>query len=427
MQEIKCPNCGKVFSVDDSGYAAILKQVHDKEFEKELRRREDALNEEKENAVELAVTKAEAKKDKRISELEHQLEAMKDKTRGELELALAEKNLKLSEKDSEITRLKGQIELDKSIAESAVKDAVQSKDSEIMKLKNDLELEQSKRQLNEKSLKEAHDAELRRKDEEIAYYKDFKARQSTKMVGESLEQHCMIEFDRLRATAFRNAYFEKDNDAKTGSKGDFIYRESGEDGTEFISIMFEMKNEMDTTATKHRNEDFFKELDKDRREKNCEYAVLVTLLEADNELYNGGIVDVSHRYDKMYVIRPQFFIPLITILRNAALNSLSYKQELAQVRSQNIDVTNFENSLLDFQAKFGNNYRIASEKFQNAIDEIDKTIDHLQKVKEALLGSDRQLRLANDKAQDLSIKKLTRNNPTMQAKFAELKDDKSDG
>lgn len=423
MQEIKCPNCGKVFSVDDSGYAAILKQVHDKEFEKELRRREDALKEEKENAVELAVTKAEAKKDKRISELEHQLEAVKDKTRGELELALAEKNLKLSEKESEITRLKGQIELDKSIAESAVKDAVQSKDSEIMKLKNDLVLEQSKRQLSEKSLKEAHDAELRRKDEEIAYYKDFKARQSTKMVGESLEQHCMIEFDRLRATAFRNAYFEKDNDAKTGSKGDFIYRESDEDGTEFISIMFEMKNEMDTTATKHRNEDFFKELDKDRREKNCEYAVLVTLLEADNELYNGGIVDVSHRYDKMYVIRPQFFIPLITILRNAALNSLSYKQELAQVRSQNIDVTNFENSLLDFQAKFGNNYRIASEKFQNAIDEIDKTIDHLQKVKEALLGSDRQLRLANDKAQDLSIKKLTRNNPTMQAKFAELKTD----
>ncbi|MBQ2110537.1 MAG: DUF2130 domain-containing protein [Clostridia bacterium] len=426
MQEIKCPNCGKVFSVDEAGYAAILKQVHDKEFEKELSRREQALNEEKENAVELAVTKAEAKKDKRISELENQLEAMKDRTRGELELALAEKDLRLSEKDSEIERLKGQIKLDKSIAESAVKDAVQSKDSEIMKLKNDLELEQSKRQLNEKSLKEAHDAELRRKDEEIAYYKDFKARQSTKMVGESLEQHCMIEFDRLRATAFRNAYFEKDNDARTGSKGDFIYRESGEDGTEFISIMFEMKNEMDTTATKHRNEDFFKELDKDRREKGCEYAVLVTLLEADNELYNGGIVDVSHRYEKMYVIRPQFFIPLITILRNAALNSLSYKQELAQVRSQNIDVTNFENSLLDFQAKFGNNYRIASEKFQNAIDEIDKTIDHLQKVKEALIGSDRQLRLANDKAQDLSIKKLTRNNPTMQAKFAELKENKGE-
>lgn len=424
MQEIKCPNCGKVFSVDDSGYAAILKQVHDKEFEKELRRREDALNEEKENAVELAVTKAEAKKDKRISELEHQLEAMKDKTRGELELALAEKNLKLSEKDSEITRLKGQIELDKSIAESAVKDAVQSKDSEIMKLKNDLELEQSKRQLSEKSLKEAHDAELRRKDEEIAYYKDFKARQSTKMVGESLEQHCMIEFDRLRATAFRNAYFEKDNDAKTGSKGDFIYRESGEDGTEFISIMFEMKNEMDTTATKHRNEDFFKELDNDRREKGCEYAVLVTLLEADNELYNGGIVDVSHRYDKMYVIRPQFFIPLITILRNAALNSLAYKQELAQVRSQNIDVTNFEESLLDFQAKFGNNYRLAKDHFQKAIDEIDNTIVHLQKVKDELLGSQKQLRYANDKAQDLSIKKLTRNNPTMQAKFAELKEDK---
>ncbi|MBR3381777.1 MAG: DUF2130 domain-containing protein [Clostridia bacterium] len=422
MQEIKCPNCGKVFSVDEAGYAAILKQVHDREFEKELKRREDALNEERENAVELAVTKAEAKKDKRIAELEHQLETVKAGAKGELELALAEKNLKLSEKDSEITKLKGQIELDKSIAESAVKDAVQQKDSEIMKLKNDLELEQSKRQLSEKSLKEAHDAELRRKDEQIAYYRDFKARQSTKMVGESLEQHCMTEFERLRATAFRSAYFEKDNDARSGSKGDFIYREAGEDGTEFISIMFEMKNEMDATATKHRNEDFFKELDKDRREKGCEYAVLVSLLEADSELYNGGIVDVSHRYEKMYVIRPQFFIPLITILRNAALNSLSYKQELAQVKNQNVDVTNFESSLLDFQAKFGNNYRIAKEHFERAIEEIDKTIDHLQKVKDALLGSERQLRLANDKAQDLSIKKLTKDNPTMQAKFAELKD-----
>jgi hypothetical protein len=422
MQEIKCPNCGKVFSVDDSGYAAILKQVHDKEFEKELKKREEELDSDKEKAVELAVTKAEAKKDKRIAELEHELVSAKDKSRGELELALAEKNLRLSEKDGEIQKLKGQLELDRSLSESAVKEAVQGRESEILKLKNDLELEKSKRQLNEKTLKEAHDAELKRKDEEIAYYKDFKARQSTKMVGESLEQHCEIEFDRLRPTAFKNAYFEKDNDARSGSKGDFIYRESAPDGTEFISIMFEMKNEMDTTATKHRNEDFFRELDKDRREKKCEYAVLVSLLEADNELYNGGIVDVSHRYEKMYVIRPQFFIPLITILRNAALNSLSYKQELALVRSQNIDVTNFENSLLDFQAKFGNNYRIASEKFQAAIDEIDKTIDHLQKVKEALLGSERQLRLANDKAQDLSIKKLTKNNPTMQAKFAELKE-----
>ena len=422
MQEIKCPNCGKVFSVDEAGYAAILKQVHDKEFEKELRRREDALNEERENAVELAVTKAEAKKDKRIAELEHQLETVKAGAKGELELALAEKNLKLSEKESEITRLKGQMKLEKASAESAVREAVQAKDSEILKLKNDLELEQNRRELNEKTLKEAHDAELKRRDEQIAYYRDFKARQSTKMVGESLEQHCMTEFERLRATAFRSAYFEKDNDARSGSKGDFIYREAGEDGTEFISIMFEMKNEMDATATKHRNEDFFKELDKDRREKGCEYAVLVSLLEADSELYNGGIVDVSHRYEKMYVIRPQFFIPLITILRNAALNSLSYKQELAQVKNQNVDVTNFENSLLDFQAKFGNNYRIAKDHFERAMEEIDKTIDHLQKVKDALLGSERQLRLANDKAQDLSIKKLTKDNPTMQAKFAELKD-----
>ncbi len=424
MQEIKCPNCGKVFSVDDSGYAAILKQVHDREFEKELSRREEEFRAEKESAVELAVTKAEARKDRRIAELIGELETVKDRTKGELQLALAARDLKLSEKDGEISKLKGQLELGRSRVESAVKEAVQGSEKRILELQSELELEKSKRQLNEKTLREAHSAELRRKDEEIAYYKDFKARQSTKMVGESLEQHCETEFNRLRPTAFRNAYFEKDNDARSGSKGDFIYREAAPDGTEFISIMFEMKNEMDETATKHKNEDFFKELDRDRREKKCEYAVLVSLLEADSELYNGGIVDVSHRYEKMYVIRPQFFIPLITILRNAALNSLAYKQELAKVRNQNIDVTNFENSLIDFQGKFSTNYRIAKDHFEKAIDEIDKTIDHLQKVKEELLGSERQLRLANDKAQDLSIKKLTRGNPTMQAKFAELEKNK---
>ena len=424
MQEIKCPKCGEVFQVDDSGYAAILKQVHDKEFEKEIQRREEEFKSEKKNAIELATAKLEADKDKEIARLQKDIEFAQEHLKQELEKHASHSALELADKEQEISRLNGQLKLEKSMSESAVEKAIQEKEKEILQLRSNLELEKSKHELNERSLKEAHDAEIKRKDEEIAYYKDFKARQSTKMIGESLEQHCEIEFNRLRSTAFQNAYFEKDNDARSGSKGDFIYRESAPDGTEFISIMFEMKNEMDETATKHKNEDFFKELDKDRREKNCEYAVLVTLLEADSELYNGGIVDVSYRYDKMYVIRPQFFIPLITILRNAALNSLAYRQELAVVRNQNIDVTNFENSLLDFQNKFSNNYRIASEKFQTAIDEIDKTIDHLQKVKEGLLGSERQLRLANDKAQDLSIKKLTRGNPTMQAKFAELVDKK---
>ena len=460
MQEIKCPKCGEVFTVDESGYAAILKQVHDSEFDKEISRREKAFAAEKESAVTIAVAKSEEEKNKVIEDLKNRIitlkaeneqalavsskeselaiaktEADKDKIIAELKAKVAAYDadkateierikasnaLEIANKEQEIQRLSSQIEINKSQSETAIERALQEKEKEILNLKNDIALEQSKWELSEKSLKEAHDAELKHKDEEIAYYKDFKARQSTKMVGESLEQHCEIEFNKLRATAFQNAYFEKDNDAKTGSKGDFIYRESSPDGVEFISIMFEMKNESDTTSTKHKNEDFFKELDKDRKEKKCEYAVLVTLLEADNELYNSGIVDVSYKYEKMYVIRPQFFIPLITILRNAALNSLSYRQELALVKNQNIDVTNFENSLQDFKTKFSNNYRIASEKFQNAIDEIDKTIDHLQKVKEGLLGSERQLRIANDKAQDLSVKKLTRNNPTMKAKFEEL-------
>lgn len=421
MNELKCPNCGKTFQVDEAGYASIVRQVHDTEFDKEISRREKEFKAEKENAIMLAVTRSEADKDKIISDLEAKLSSYESAKAAEIEKINSSNALTLATKEQEIQRLNSQIEINKANADSAIERAVQEKNKETLQLKNELSLEQNKYEINEKTLKEAHDAEIKRKDEEIAYYRDFKARQSTKMVGESLEQHCEIEFNKLRATAFQKAYFEKDNDAKTGSKGDYIYRECSADGVEFISIMFEMKNEMDETATKHKNEDFFKELDKDRREKKCEYAVLVSLLEADNELYNSGIVDVSYKYEKMYVIRPQFFIPLITILRNAAMNSLSYRQELALVRNQNIDVTNFENSLLDFQAKFSNNYRLASEKFQNAIDEIDKTIDHLQKVKESLLGSERQLRLANDKAQDLSVKKLTKGNPTMQAKFDELK------
>lgn len=419
MQEIRCPKCGELFQIDESGYAAIVKQVHDSEFDKALQQRETAFQADKRAAVALAVSKAEAEKDRELAALRQKLSVSDAEKATALERANAEKALALAAKEQEIARLSGQIELDRAKAENEIDKAVEDKDREILKLRSDLALEQNRRELNERTLREAHASELKRKDEEIAYYKDFKARQSTKMVGESLEQHCETEFNKLRATAFPNAYFEKDNDARTGSKGDFIYRESA-DGTEFLSIMFEMKNEMDETATKHKNEDFFKELDKDRREKNCEYAVLVTMLEADSELYNNGIVDVSYRYPKMYVIRPQFFIPLITILRNASLNSLAVRQELSAARTQNIDVTNFEEKLLDFQSKFGNNYRIASEKFQTAIDEIDKTIDHLNKVKEGLLSSERQLRIANDKAQDLSVKKLTRGNPTMQAKFAAL-------
>lgn len=391
MREIKCPKCGEVFQVDESGYAAIVKQVRDTEFLKEINERERAFATEKQNAVEIAVTKA-------ASESERALE----------------------QKNTEIVKLKGDIELQRANADLAVKTAVQAKDSEILELKNQIELLRGEAALKVQNLKVQHDAELKLKEEELAHYKEFKAKQSTKMVGESLEQHCEIEFNKLRATAFPNAYFEKDNDARTGSKGDFIYRESV-DGVEFISIMFEMKNEMETTATKHKNEDFFKELDKDRREKKCEYAVLVSLLEADNELYNNGIVDVSYRYEKMYVVRPQFFIPLITLLRNAALNSLKYRTELEVIRNQNIDITHFEENITEFKEKFARNYQLASDKFRKAIEEIDKTIDHLQKTKDALLSSENNLRLANNKAEDLTIKRLTKNNPTMQQKFEELK------
>ncbi|MBO4927599.1 MAG: DUF2130 domain-containing protein [Clostridiales bacterium] len=422
MQEIKCPKCGEVFQVDESGYAAIVKQVRDSEFKKEVQAHEHQLLLDKENAVKLAVTEAQADKDKLIAELKQKLALAESDKKAALQEAEVKKQQELSQKDSRIQELKSQIELDKSQAKSALTEATAKQETEIAKLKNELELEKNQHKLETKTMQQAHDAELKQKDEAISYYKDLKSKMSTKMVGETLEQHCEIEFNRLRATAFRLAYFEKDNNAKSGSKGDYIYRDYAEDGTEFISIMFEMKNEMDTTATKHKNRDFFKELDKDRKEKGCEYAVLVSLLESDNELYNDGIVDVSHEYEKMYVIRPQFFIPLITILRNAAQNSVAYKRELALVRNQNIDITNFENAMDDFKDKFSNNMRLASEQFQKAIDDIDKSIANLQKTKDDLLASGRNMRLANDKLQDLSIKKLTKNNPTMKAKFDELKE-----
>lgn len=410
MQEIKCPKCGEVFQVDESGYAAIVKQVRDKEFSKEIQSRETQFESEKDNAVQLARLEVEKAFNEKLSQKEaelNQTEILKDK-----EIADLKNQLATFDKDKELEIHKLVTKLNTELTE---------KDNHIAMLKGEKALTEKECQLKEQSLKDQYEEKLRFKDEEIARYKDFKSKLSTKMVGESLEQHCEIEFNQLRATGFKNAYFEKDNDAKTGSKGDYIFRDKDENGIEFISIMFEMKNEMDTTSTKKKNEDFLKELDKDRREKNCEYAVLVSLLEPESELYNSGIVDMSHRYPKMYVIRPQFFIPIITLLRNAAGNSLEYRKELEIIKAQNIDISNFESEMNDFKDKFSRNFRLASEKFQKAIDEIDKTIDHLQKTKEALLSSENNLRLANSKAEDLSIKRLTKNNPTMEAKFAALK------
>ena len=426
MQEIKCPKCGEVFQVDESGYAAIVKQVRDEEFKKEIMERQSAYKAERDAAIESAVIKAEREKDKKISELQVRLEAEKTEKQLEINRLAANKDKQISEKDLEISRLKAQLELNKTNTDLAIMNAVQDKDIRINTLQSELTLKNSEWELKEKSLLDKHADELRLREEQIAYYKDFKAKQSTKMIGESLERHCENEFNKIRATAFQNAYFEKDNDARTGSKGDYIYREYSDTGVEFISIMFEMKYEMDTTATKHKNEDFFKELDKDRKEKNCEYAVLVSMLESDNDFYNSGIVDVSYKYPKMYVVRPQFFIPIITVLRNAALNSLQYRAELEVIRNQNIDITHFEEDINDFKDKFSRNFRLASEKFRKAIDEIDKTIDHLQKTKEALLSSENNLRLANNKAEDLTIKRLTRGNPTMAEKFAQLKKDNDD-
>ena len=400
MNEIICPHCKKAFKIDEAGFADILKQVHDHEFEKELHERVEMLKKDKENAVKLA-------------------EANITNT---LQKDLAKKDTELAEIKSKVSN----VELEKKLA---VTEAVNKIEKERDELAGELKSKDAEKQLLETSLKEKYATELKTKDdiikmkdEEIALRKDMKIKLSTKMVGETLEQHCETEFNKLRATGFQNAYFEKDNDATAGSKGDYIYRETDEAGNEIISIMFEMKNEGDETATKKKNEDFLRELDKDRTEKKCEYAVLVTLLEAENELYNVGIVDVFHKYPKMYVVRPQFFIPMITLLRNAATNSLKYKAELAVVRNQNIDITNFEENMNKFKEGFAKNYQLASRQFGTAIEEIDKTIDHLQKTKDALLSSENNLRLANNKTEDLTIKRLTRGNPTMKAKFEELPD-----
>lgn len=392
MNEIICPHCGKAFKIDEAGYADILKQVRDNEFEQQLHERLELAERDKLNAIELATTKV-------TSELGRAASA----------------------KDAEIQNLKAKLDTIEVAQKLAITEALSAVEKERDELKNRLERAELEMQLAEKSLKDKYETQIKDRDEAIERLRDLKARLSTKMVGETLEQHCETEFNRIRATAFPRAYFEKDNDARTGSKGDYIFRDSDEAGTEIVSIMFEMKNESDHTATKSKNEDFLKELDKDRTEKGCEYAVLVSLLEPDSELYNTGIVDMFHRYPKMYVVRPQFFLPIITLLRNAAMNSLKYKSELALVKAQNIDITNFETDLETFKTAFAKNYDLASRRFQTAIDEIDKSIDHLQKTKDALLGTDRNLRLANDKAQDVTIKKLIRGNPTMGAKFAEIK------
>ena len=462
MQEIRCPNCGEVFQVDETGYEQIAQQVRNKEFEKELERRQKELEAQRENEIRLVRLQAEKEKDasitqkdteiaaknQKIAELLAQLDASETKKNLAVSEALEKKNEELSreakvhsaslnQKDAEIsardrkiTELEAKLNAGEMEKKLAVAQAVEQKNSElsqktteIANLRGELKSKETESRLNEKSLQEQYEEKLRLKDEQIEYYRDFKARQSTKMIGESLEQHCLTQFNSLRMTAFPNAYFEKDNDARTGSKGDFIYRESAEDGTEFISIMFEMKNEADATAVKHRNEDFFKELDKDRREKKCEYAILVSMLEIDNEYYNTGIVDVSYRYPKMYVIRPQFFIPMITLLRNAAQNSLRYRQELQIVQNQQLDIRSFEENMNAFKEGFSRNYRLASQKFTTAIEEIDKTISHLQKTKEALLSSENNLRLANNKAEELSIKKLTKNAPSVRAMFEGMKKD----
>lgn len=408
MPEIRCPKCGSVFQVDETGYDQIAQQIRDKEFTKELERRKTEMD------------------DKRKQELE----LIRLQEEQEHTLSITQKDAELSAKEQKIIELQAKLEASETTKKLAVAEAVEKKNeeltqktTEIADLKGDLKSKETESRLSEKSLQEKYEEKLKLKDEQIEYYKDFKARQSTKMIGESLEQHCLTQFNSIRMTAFPNAYFEKDNDAKTGSKGDFIYRESDEGGTEFISIMFEMKNEADATATKHKNEDFFKELDKDRSEKGCEYAILVSLLEADNDLYNNGIVDVSYKYPKMYVIRPQFFIPMITLLRNAALNSLQYQHELQTVRNQQVDIRNFEENMNLFKSAFSKNYELASRRFTEAIEEIDKSISHLQKIKDALLSSENNLRLANNKADELSIKKLTKNAPSVKKMFDELSDE----
>lgn len=477
MHQIKCPHCGETFQIDKTSYANIASQVRTSEFDQELHNRLVQINEEHQKDIALAeekiskllteqlndkekelaqlavekdqvISQLTVEKEREITQLKNDKEQALTKLIAEKEQALAklqaqidlqkEKNAaslveketqikadlteQLTQRDKQIADLEAQLKQIENTHKISSMELVTAKDKEINELTNRLQLQEKETLIEQKNLKERYEIQLMQKDETIAFYKDFKAKQSTKMVGESLEQHCEIQFNEIRATAFPRAQFGKDNDARSGSKGDYIYREYDEHGTEIISIMFEMKNENDETATKKKNEHFFKELDKDRTEKKCEYAILVSLLEADNELYNNGIVDVSYAYEKMYVIRPQFFIPMISLLRNAAMNSLQYKQELALTREQNIDIAHFEEDLEEFKSAFARNYDLASRKFQTAIDEIDKTITHLEKTKAALLSSENNLRLANNKADDLTVKKLTRNNPTMRAKFEALKD-----
>ena len=470
MPNIKCPHCGESFTIDEAGYADIVQQVRNAEFDRELKDREKLIENDKQQAIKLAETKAAGEMQKMVSQkdaeiqglkaqiesagtaqdlavqeavadaqskladLQHQLEQAQHDRAHDAELAKAQLETQVqqtaAQKDTEIQQLKSQIESANLTRKMEISEAVSKIERERDELKSSLEKAELEKDLESKSFKERYEMQLRDRDDEIERMKDFKARLSTKMVGESLEQHCQNEFNSMRMGAFPNAYFEKDNDARTGSKGDFIFRdydrpEGEEERTEVISIMFEMKNENETTATKHKNEDFFKELDKDRREKGCEYAVLVSMLEADSDLYNQGIVDVSYRYPKMYVIRPQFFIQMITLLRNAALNSLQYKLQLEEMRMQNIDITHFEDRLNEFKSGFERNYDLASRKFQTVIDEIDKSIDHLQKTKQALIGSENNLRIANNKVQDITVRKLTYKNPTMQQKFKEAREAKA--
>ncbi len=451
MKELKCPKCGSVFTVDEADYASIVEQVKTAEFDAEVGRRMAELDLRHKMEQELASSRAEqdfqkkmmlkekefdrkieefgrirTEKDSEIASLQNRLKTIESQKDSEKSLAMAEMEKKIAELNSTIRQQEAKQQIALMEERSKLQKSLQAKDSEIERLKSDAELEKSRAQVHEAELIKRHETELRDKQELIDYYKDLKTRMSTKMVGETLETHCSTQFNQMLRPMMPNAYFEKDNDAADGTKGDFIFRDS-EGGVEYVSIMFEMKNEMDTTATKHKNEDFLKKLDDDRKKKGCEFAVLVSLLEPDNELYNGGIVDVSHRYPKMYVIRPQFFIPMITLLVQTSKKSLEYKRQLIMAQNKEVDVTNFEKSLLEFQEKFGKNYRLASEKFKTAIDEIDKSISHLQKIKDALLGSENNLRLANDKAQDLTIKRLTRNNPTMKQKFEDARRQNADG
>ena len=454
MNEIKCPKCGTMFQINETDYETIVRQIRNKEFEKEISDRENQYKIDKENAIKLAQANAEKilteklnKKEIEITELKNNLKITEEQTKNNLEkeykeqlnnyvmeinklkndIKLNESTIQkkhseeLNEKNLEIEKLKSKLELNETQKELEINKKITEKENVITSLNNQIELNKKEYQIKEQNIKDSYEGKIKLQQEQIEYYKDFKARQSTKMIGESLEQHCNVEFNKLRPL-FKNAYFEKDNKlSETGSKGDFIYRDYDDDKTEIVSIMFEMKNEADTTTAKHKNEDFFKELDKDRREKNCEYAVLVSLLESDNDYYNNGIVDVSHRYEKMYVIRPQFFIPLITLIRGIAINSLQYKKELQIIQNQNIDISNFEEKINAFKDGFSKNYQTASNKFQLAIKEIDESIKRLQKTKEALLSSENQLRLANDKAQNLTIKKLTHNNETMKKMFDDVK------